>query len=105
VEQYACSWSDGLDPERNQPLYRIYKQFAEGLTEHHVVTTENPFIGLTQSRNEDGSYLVTAINYSDKDRTPELKVKSGWQAEVLYGSVETIGKCDAAILRVSKELG
>ena len=105
VEQYACSFVDGLDPERNQPLYRIYKQFAGDLTDRHVVTTENPFIGLTQSRNEDGSYLVTAINYSDKDRAPQLEIKPGWQAEVLYGGVETIGKCDAAILHVSKELG
>lgn len=102
VELLAANTVEGFNPEMTQPLYKIYKQFGEDLTDNYIVKTENPYIGVTQSKSEDGSYIITAINYSDKERFLEAQVKKGWKITPLYGNMENIPKCDATIMKAEK---
>lgn len=101
IEKYAFSLTDGFDPEVNNPYYEIYKIFSKELREDYIVTSENPFIGITQSECEDGEgYIVSAVNYSDKERTTDFVFNKKSKYEVLYGNPERIPPCDAVILKV-----
>lgn len=103
LETYASSLVEGFNPEVTQPFYKIYKEFGSNLIDNYIVTSDNPFIGITQSKNEDGTYVVTAINYSDKMIEPNLCVKKGWTLEVLYGDTKQVGKCDAVVMLAKEE--
>ena len=102
VEQYAHDMAEGFNPECSQEFYKIYREFAKEQIDKYVVTSENPYIGITQSKNADGSYILTAVNYSDKDIEPNLVAKNGWKTDVLYGDTKLIKKCDAVIMKVYK---
>lgn len=102
IEQYAFSLAEGFNPEMSYDFYKIYKEFSKNLTENYIIKTDNPYIGITQSKNEDGSYIVTAINYSDKDIEPHFTIKNGYKTDIVYGSLDKIGKCDAVIMRAYK---
>jgi hypothetical protein len=102
VEKLAYAATDGFNPDRTQPYYQIYRYFAKEQIASYIVQTDDPFIGITQHPAEDGSFCITAINYSDKDRKPLFKVKGGWELEVLYGDIEQIPACDGLILQAKK---
>lgn len=103
VEKLACDATDGLSPEITQPYYQIYRLFAEEQIASYVVQTDNPYIGITQHCTEDGSFYVTVINYSDKDRKPQLRVRDGWEIKTLYGDPDCIPACDGVILLAQKK--
>ena len=103
LEMQACNETDGFNPELTQPYYEIYRMFAKEVCDSYVVQTQSPYIGITQHKNEDGSFYVTAINYTEKDRNPELVCKAGWQCEVLYGNMECISACDGLVMLVKQQ--
>lgn len=102
VEMQACNATDGFNPELTQPYYQIYRMFAQDKCDDYVVQTKNPYIGITQHKNEDGSYYVTAINYSDRVREPELVCQKGWNYDILYGNSDEIPACDGIVMHVKQ---
>ncbi len=101
IEHLAYERPEGFDPEITEPYYMVYKTFGKKLAESYVVNTDNPYIGVTQSKNEDGTYIVTAINYSDKPQKLDAIIKDGYSVEVLYGDMDTVDKCEAVVMKVS----
>ena len=103
VEMLACNTTDGFAPERTQPYYEIYRMFAEDACESYLVQTKDPYIGITQHKNPDGSFYVTAINYADHTRQPELACPEGWYWKVLYGNPAAIPACDGVVLHAMQK--
>lgn len=99
LEQYVASLENGFDPEINNKFYKVYELFAGELRENYILKSGSPYIGITQSKNEDGSYIVTAINYMDRIVKPEFCVKDGWEIEVIYGNLDKIDKCNAVVVK------
>lgn len=102
LEHLATTQTHGFQPDKTQPYYKVYQCFAGSAIEKSLVRSENPYLGITQSHQADGSYLVTVLNYSDKSVEYDGKLQQGWQSQVLYGSEETIGACDGLILRCTR---
>lgn len=102
VEQVASMQTYGFCPEKTQPYYRIYQCFAESASKSSLIRTENPYLGVTQSRQSDGSYLVAVLNYGDQPAPYDGKLKDGWQAQVLYGREDVIPSCDGLIMKCSR---
>lgn len=103
LEMLACNATDGFSPELTQPYYGIYRMFAEEACASYAVQTRDPYIGITQHKNKDGSYYVTAINYDSQSRQPELTCPEGWHWEVLYGNPAAIPACDGVVLHVKQK--
>ena len=103
MEMLACNATDGFSPELTQPYYEIYRMFAEEACASYAVQTKDPYIGITQHKNEDGSYYVTAINYDSQTRKPDLMCSEGWHWEILYGDPAAIPACDGVVLHVKRK--
>lgn len=104
VEEYAFSLTDGFNPEVNNPYYKIYEMFSKELRNGYFVKSQNPFVGITQSKcvgSDD--YIVTAVNYSDKERIPDFVFDKNIKYEVLYGTADKIPPCDAVIIRIYRD--
>ena len=103
LERLVAAQPYAFRPERTQPYYRIYQEFAGGAIEQSLVRTANPYLGVTQSRQEDGSYLVAILNYGDTPAAYDGCLQPGWQAKALYGQEEVIGACDGLILHCTRK--
>ena len=103
LERLVAAQPYAFRPERTQPYYRIYQEFAGGAIEQSLVRTANPYLGVTQSRQEDGSYLVAILNYGDAPAAYDGCLQPGWQAKALYGQEEVIGACDGLILHCTRK--
>ena len=103
LERLVAAQPYAFRPERTQPYYRIYQEFAGGAIEQSLVRTANPYLGVTQSRQEDGSYLVAILNYGDAPAAYDGCLQPGWQAKTLYGQEEVIGACDGLILHCTRK--
>ena len=68
------------------------------------LSAEESALGVTVHPMEDGGYLASVLNYSDKAVSPTLKIKKGFKiVEILYGNADCIPPCDGVILRLEKE--
>lgn len=84
--------------DKTCPYYRIYAEVAEGLTGDKIAISDNPDIGITIHKQNGKSFIVIAVNYSDKAQNPGLTIKGKYN--LLYGDTKIITGCDAAILKV-----
>jgi hypothetical protein len=102
LERKAFETLDGYDPAKNPPYYKVYELFAKDILAKKAVVSGNPMVGLTEIPDGDG-LLVSAINYSEKTVDPALTLQNGYTvSEVLYGNLDSLGKCDGVIFRVKK---
>lgn len=103
-EMVAFEQTNGFNPDLNDPYYMVYKEFAKDLIENYIVKSNDPQICITQSKNEDGTYIVTAINYSNTDRIFSPCIKEGWVLENIYGELDKpIGKCNGLVIKAKKK--
>ena len=98
LEQMASRQTRGFQPDKTQPYYRIYQIFAKEACQKSLVRCENPYLGVTQSPQADGSYLVAILNYGDQPAVYDGILQPGWQATALYGQQDVIPPCDGLIL-------
>lgn len=84
--------------DKTCPYYRIYAEVAKNLINDKIVLSDNPDIGITVHKQNDKSFIVVAVNYSDKAQNPGLEIKGKYN--LLYGDTKIIAGCDAAILKV-----
>ena len=103
LEHIVSAETYGFSPDRTQPYYQIYRCFAGKALDANIIQSDNPYLGVTQSRQGDGSYLTAILNYSEKPIKYDGQIKTGWQSEVLYGQTDVIPSCDGLILRLTKE--
>lgn len=89
----------GIFTDETKPYYKIYKKVCEGVDLGRVAVSANHNIGVTQHQNEDGSYTVVAINYTDKALDGEMNF-FGKKYTVIYGDEHNIDACDAAIFKL-----
>lgn len=92
---------DGLF-NAEEPYYKIYSEFASDAIKEKIVRTEEKYIGITQHRREDGSYIIIVINYTDGVIEPKLQVADGWNLTPVYGDEKTINGCNGAIFLATK---
>lgn len=103
-ELIAFDQTNGFNPELRAPYYMIYKEFAADLIDNYVVKSNDPQICVTQSKNEDGSYIVTAINYSNKERSFAPSIKEGWVIESIYGELDKpIERCNGLVIKAKRQ--
>ena len=81
----------------------ISQQSPAAVINKKVVTSTNPQIGITLHKESDETYIVCAINYSDKMQDTCLKVQEGWKLTTIYGDLEQIDKCNGAFYYAMKE--
>ena len=78
----------------------MYEQVFGDLKNNYILSSDNPYIGVTQSKCDDG-YIVTAINYSDKPQKFDCNANIDYNVTVLYGDTsKDIPACDALILKL-----
>lgn len=87
------------------PYYRIYETVAAEIAGDRLAASDSPYICLTEHPDGNGGAYVVATNNTPHRRSAALKVKDGYQVEALYGDPESVGSCDAVVLRVSPENG
>lgn len=84
-------------------LHLIYRRLFAEVIEAHEVRTDNPFVGITLHRNEEGGLVCAAVNYSHQPQDTAFCLKEGYSmGKVLYGTPERIAPFDAVIFRVEK---
>ena len=93
---------DGLF-NAEEPYYKIYSEFGADVLKEKIVRTQEKYIGITQHRQKDGSYIIIVINYTDGELDPKLQVADGWVLKPIYGDEKRIGGCDGAIFTASKK--
>jgi endo-1,4-beta-mannosidase len=90
----------GYNPDKSQSFYKVYEQVFGDLKNNYILNSDNPYIGVTQSKCDDG-YIVTAINYSDKPQKFDCNANIDYNVTVLYGDTsKDIPACDALILKL-----
>lgn len=86
-----------------EPYYKIYSEFASDAIKEKIVRTEERYIGITQHRQKDGSYIIIVINYTDGTREPKLQIAEDWALNPIYGDENSIRGCDGAIFVAIKK--
>lgn len=85
-------------------LHLIYRCLFADVIEGHEVVTDNPFVGVTLHRGEDGSLTCAAVNYSHQPKETAFRLKEGYTiGKVLYGEPQRIAPFDAAIFKIEKQ--
>ena len=99
-ENIAFANADGFN---KKPFYKLYKIAAREIVGKHIVTSENPNIGITHNKVNDTECYVSVLNYSDAEHPFDVKVKNGWEIrEVIYGNTAVLPRCDGTIMRLKK---
>ncbi len=80
--------------------YKVYCDLLAPVLEQKKVISENSYIGLTE-HEKDGKKMIILINYSAESQPVRLCIKQPFVIdEILYGNIETLPPCDAAIFTI-----
>lgn len=93
----------GIFTKSDMPYYKIYSKVANEVIKDKVVINNNPNLGITIHKLDDGRCVVIAINYSDEEQKLLLNIKEKY--ECIYGNEKTIGACDACIFIINDGQG
>ena len=100
-EQIAFNTPDGFSA---CGFDKIYSTVAKETIAKKILCAEQSDLGVTLHPLKDGGYLATVLNYSDKEISPTLKLKNGFEiGEILYGKIDRIPPCDGVIFKLNKE--
>jgi len=77
--------------------YRIYKKAGETVLNRKPIYSDNPQIGVTLHKVNEETYIVCAINYSDKTQSTDFRMQENWTLEAIHGDPNHIYKCDGAL--------
>jgi len=102
LEQIVWDEIDGFDPEKTQAYHKIYREIFKNTDLGHTVTTDCPYLGITEHSLSDTHRIVTVLNYTNRPMTPALSIAEGWKVTTLYGSSEVIDGCDGLILNLEQ---
>ena len=97
-EKTAFNTPDGYN---KYPYYRLYKEVVRDTVNRKPVTVDDKDIGITINPESDTTALVTILNYSDKEISPNIRISESYMLkDILYGDIKSIPACDGVILRV-----
>jgi hypothetical protein len=77
--------------------YKIYKRAGKSVLETKPIYSNNPQVGITLHKVDAETYIVCAINYSDKTQDTAFCLQEGWELEPIRGELESVYKCDIAL--------
>jgi len=97
-ERIAFDTPDGFN---EKPYHKLYCLVADHIVKEHIVTVDNPAVGITHNPVNDCECYVTLLNYSNRDITPEIQIRAGWEiAEIIYGTPSCLKACDGTIIKI-----
>ena len=99
LEINAMKTPDALNPLKAQPIWEIYKIFAQDAINSYAVKCDNPNVGVTECKGSDGKDYVFMVNYSNEQQNLSLCASELSKYQVVYGNTESISKCDALVLK------
>ena len=83
-----------------EAFHVIYRDLFAPIWSQKCVISENPHIGLTEHKTDDGAIAVL-INYSSVPQPTRLCLHESFVVDkALYGSTDEIPACDALILKL-----
>ena len=100
IEEMLGNGAGKIDEPDKYPYYLIYKKVFEKALKNRLVTTENPYISITQHKFDEKNAVIVAINSSDKTQKCGFNTDKVKNIEVLYGNTEELTKCEAVIMKV-----
>lgn len=83
--------------------YKIYEIFAKPFKERKIAYSDNPNLGVTQHKTDDGNYIIALLNYGCETEACELTVADGWILNPIGEPKTEIGKCDALFFKAIKK--
>lgn len=99
IEQIAHSQTDGYN---KAPYYTFYEYLLEHIS-HKPARSTDANAGVTVHFEDDSTAIISVLNYSDKPFERPFELDSDWTVtEVLYGNLDLIPACDAAIFRIKR---
>jgi hypothetical protein len=94
---------DTPDGFNRYPYHLIYKTVAERVISKKPVKTDDTDLAVTINPEEEGTCLVSILNYGDKDAFPDISIAPSYNVvQVLYGSLDVIPACNGVIFRIKK---
>ncbi|MBQ3013634.1 MAG: cellulase family glycosylhydrolase [Clostridia bacterium] len=97
LEAMLLEQSDAFDGD----LYKIYRRLFADILACHEVQNDDPFIGVTLHRGDDGKVICVAVNYSPDTRETRFRFGEGIGiGKVFYGTPDRISPFDAVIFEV-----
>ncbi|MBE6611628.1 MAG: hypothetical protein E7632_03955 [Ruminococcaceae bacterium] len=96
-------WNNALAfTGKEKPDYsRIYRIIGEDVLKNHPIDSANNQVGMTLHPTDTGYYAVL-VNYDNMTHDAEVSVADGWTMEPVYGDVTSIGKCNMAVVKLSR---
>ncbi len=79
----------------------LYAEAAREVIASQPTAAKNPETPLTLHKTEDG-YIIIAVNYTSTTQNARLKIKEGYSLLPIYGSFDSIEKCNMAVGRLTK---
>jgi hypothetical protein len=105
VEMELANTPGAFHSDAAPPAWQLYRYLAEPFLAHRIARKDNPFIGITEHPRDDGSRVVTLINYSPTPQNARLTLAEGWRiTERWYGAeAGQLPANDAVVFLIQKE--
>lgn len=76
IEKLTATEAGKVDGRQAEPYYLFYR--ALGLTDKHIASAEDPYLGLTIHEFNETEAVLLAVNYEPEARNMEIELKNGW---------------------------
>lgn len=95
---HRCGLKFGIwaEPE----MINLDSELATEIMEHKIIRSLNPNIDVTLHRLDETTYISVAVNYDKENQPAQFAVKNAEITKVLYGDINQIMGCDAAIFKL-----
>ena len=81
--------------------FKIYKELFEKHISKHSVSSDNPFVVITEHYGKDGNYVV-AINGTDREINPELTLSGCKIKRIIKGDKNLIEPYGALVFEIER---
>ncbi len=78
----------------------IYREICGNILAEKPILSGDPDVSLTVHPDTDGSILVIAVNYTNKDKDSKYTVSDGYTVVPVLGDMNDVKACDMAICRL-----
>lgn len=95
LEEMLLEESNAFDDN----YYKVYNKVFEKAKSTHGISTNNPYIALTEHPYEDVTYCI-AVNHSSSSQKPKFVFKNNDICKVIYGSTKEIPPFDAVVFAI-----
>ncbi|MBR2488861.1 MAG: cellulase family glycosylhydrolase [Clostridia bacterium] len=87
-EIYLADQKNAFYCEEGKKYYKLYEYLLKKHTDCIVTEKSSPFIGITEHPLDNGSFAITAVNYSDSEIEFDLKIKESLKiSKINHGNI------------------